>query len=198
MIARLKGLLDSLGPQGAVIDVGGVGYLVACSGRTLAALPAVGKPVSLHVETLVRDEQIHLYGFRDMAEKEWFRLLMTVQGVGPRVALAILTVLSPDEVARAIAAEDRAMLTRAEGVGPRLAARIFTELKDKIGIVPFAAAKAEAPVPEGAERDAVSALVNLGYGRAEAFGAVARASQKLGPGAAVEALVRGGLKELSA
>lgn len=205
MIARLRGLLDSAGADHAVIDCNGVGYLVFCSRRTLGLLGGPREAVALHVETHVREDHIHLYGFADTAERDWFRILTTVQGVGAKVGLAILSVLSPDQVATAIAAGDKAMLARAEGVGPKLAARIASELKDKVGgialgpaIAAFhtggiAAASAEA----GAAADAVSALVNLGYGRAEAFAAVARAGGRLGPEATVSAIIPAALRELA-
>ena len=195
MIAKLTGLVDSAAEDAAVVDVGGVGYLVFCSTRTLAKLPAKGAPASLLVETHVREDHIHLYGFADAGERDWFRLLTTVQGVGAKLALAVLGVLGPDDLARAIAAADKASLGRAPGVGPKLAGRIAAELKDKVGGIALGAA---AELPErGAEADAVSALVNLGYRRAEAFEAVAAATRRLGGGAAVDALIRAGLKELS-
>src|SRR6185312_9648087 len=133
MIAKLTGILDHIGPEGAVIDVGGVGYLCFCSNRTLGQLPQPGGAARLLIETHVREDHIHLYGFADTAERDWFRILTTVQGVGAKVGLAILSVLSPDQVATAIAAGDKAMLARAEGVGPKLAGRIASELKDKVG-----------------------------------------------------------------
>jgi Holliday junction DNA helicase RuvA len=205
MIARLRGLLDSAGADHAVIDCNGVGYLVFCSRRTLGLLGGPGEPVALHIETHVREDHIHLYGFADTAERDWFRILTTVQGVGAKVGLAILSVLSPDQVATAIAAGDKAMLARAEGVGPKLAARIASELKDKVGGIalgPAVAAfhtggAAAAPAEAGATADAVSALVNLGYGRAEAFAAVARAGGRLGPEATVSAIIPAALRELA-
>ncbi|HEV2302400.1 MAG TPA: Holliday junction branch migration protein RuvA [Stellaceae bacterium] len=198
MIAQLSGAIAELGRDAAVVDVGGVGYLVFCSTRTLAALPPVGAPARLFVETHVREDHIHLYGFVDAAERDWFRRLTTVQGVGARLALAILSVLAPDRLGLAILAQDKAALAGAGGVGPRLAARIINELKDKLGGLPASLAPAgSAPAhAEGPEEDAVSALVNLGYRRAEAFAAVAAASRQLGA-AAAEALIRAGLKELS-
>jgi Holliday junction DNA helicase RuvA len=202
LIAKLSGLLDSTGADWAVVDVGGVGYLVFCSARTLAALPAIGSPVVLAVETHVREDHIHLYGFLDAADREWFRLLTTVQGVGARVALAVQGVLSATDLMQAILVQDKTALTRASGVGPKLAGRIVAELKDKVGGIslatPEVAVPAAASVEGGAVGDAVSALVNLGYRRAEAFGAVAHASRQLGPDAGIEALIRAGLKELSA
>lgn len=206
MIAKLTGLVDSSGAGWLVVDVSGVGYLVYCSGRGLAALPARGEPVSLFIETHVREDHIHLYGFPEAAERDWFRLLSTVQGVGARMALAILSVLAPGDLIQAIAAQDKRALTRANGVGPKLANRVVTELKDKAGqfaLGPAAAlagggsANAGAGAPPLSE-DAISALVNLGYQRGEAFGAVAQATRTLGAEAALEAVIRAGLKELSA
>jgi len=202
LIAKLKGIVDSVDTDSAVIDVGGVGYLVSASSRTLRDLVAGGSATML-VETIVREDAISLYGFLETAERDWFRILTTVQGVGARVALSILSTLSPDEIARAIAAQDRATLSRPAGVGPKLAARLATELKDKaaaFGIAPLAktAAAAAAVVPAGSiNEDAVSALVNLGYKRVEAFGAVARVTQRLGDGATFDAVVRAGLQELA-
>ncbi len=206
MIAKLSGLLDSIRDGQAVIDVNGVGYLVFCSSRTLGLLPARGQPVSLQIETHVREDHIHLYGFGSDAERDWFKLLTTVQGVGAKVALSILGTLAPLELAQAIVAGDRATVARSEGVGPKLAQRIVTELKDKAGAIglrngvqsqaPVAAANGGAAV-EGDLADAVSALVNLGYRRVEAFSAVTNASRKLGADAAVRHLIRAGLKELS-
>jgi len=196
MIAKLTGLLDSAGGDSAVVDVGGVGYLVFCSSRTLGRLPTKGGPVSLLVETHVREDHIHLYGFADVAEREWFRLLTTVQGVGARLGLAILGALSTDDLARAIASADKVSLSRASGVGPKLALRIAVELKDKVGALALGPASAILPESRAAA-DAVSALVNLGYRRAEAFDAVATATRRLGGAAAVDALIRAGLQELS-
>lgn len=208
MIAKLTGVLDSQGVDSAVVDVGGVGYLVFASRRTLGQLGGTGKPVALHIETHVREDHIHLYGFIDTAERDWFRLLTTVQGVGAKVALAILGVLPPDRLATAIAAQDKAALSRAEGVGAKLAARIAAELRDKVDAIalgaaarvagaPAAPAGPGAPARGGASEDAVSALVNLGYGRAEAFTAVAKAAQRLGPEAGASALIPAALKELA-
>jgi Holliday junction DNA helicase RuvA len=200
VIARLRGTLDALDEGHAVIDVGGVGYLVACPTRTLAALPRPGEAVDLLIETQVRDDSITLYGFRSGTERSWFRLLQTVQGVGARVALGILSVLGPDDLARAVAAQDKAALARANGVGPRLAARIASELKDRLTELP---GPAGAPLPGpaavalgGPAGDAVSALVNLGYGRSDAHAAVAKAAAALGTSAPLEALIRTGLQEL--
>lgn len=206
MIAKLTGILDSAREGQAVIDVNGVGYLVFCSARTLASLPPRGQAASLAIETHVREDHIHLYGFANDAEREWFKLLTTVQGVGAKVGLAILSVLSPTEIAQAIVAGDRTAVARADGVGPKLAQRVVTELKDKAGSIglshgmPVATATFGKPA-EGAEEDAeladaVSALVNLGYKRVEAFGAVSNASRKLGRKFAAADLIRAGLKEL--
>jgi Holliday junction DNA helicase RuvA len=202
MIAKLTGLLDHIGPEGAVIDVHGVGYLVFASTRTLGQLPPPGEAARLLIETHVREDHIHLYGFIDAAERDWFRLLTTVQGVGAKVALAILSAVAPNDLTLAIVAQDKAMLARADGVGPRLAARIANELKDKVGGLALAATNAATPAPQAANDpgptgDAVSALVNLGYRRAEAFGAVAAASRRLGGDAKVDALIRAGLQELA-
>ncbi len=206
MIAKLTGLVDSSGPGWAVVDVSGVGYLAYCSGRVLAALPVQGEPVCLFIETHVREDHIHLYGFLEAAERDWFRLLSTVQGVGARMALAILSVLAPGDLIQAIAAQDKHSLTRANGVGPKLANRIVIELKDKAGkmaLGPAAAlagggaAGADAGAPPLSE-DAISALVNLGYPRGEAFGAVAQVTRALGAEAPLEAVIKAGLKELSA
>jgi holliday junction DNA helicase RuvA len=201
MIARLAGIVDSAGPDGAVIDVGGVGYLAFCSTRTLDRLPPQGAAVRLLIETHVREDHIHLYGFIDAAERDWFRLLTTVQGVGARLALAILSAVAPEALTLTIVAQDRAMLARADGVGPRLAARIVNELRDKVGGLAPTPALAAGQVPsppggDGAIADAVSALENLRIGRAEAYGAVAAAARRLGDDAAVEALIAAGLQEL--
>lgn len=205
MIAKLHGSLDSIGDDWAVIDVGGVGYLVYCSTRTLAGLPPPGGAATLFVETHVREDHIHLYGFADPGERAWFRLLQTVQGVGAKVALGVLSVLAPADLATAIAAQDRAALTRASGIGPKVAGRILTELRDKAPVDMPQTAVAGATAPDavpgdggGVPSEAVSALVNLGFGRSEAFTAVAAASRDLGAEAELSALVRAGLKELSA
>jgi Holliday junction DNA helicase RuvA len=200
VIARLRGILDALDAGHAVIDVGGVGYLVACSTGTLAALPRPGEAVDLLIETQVRDDSITLYGFRSAAERRWFRLLQGVQGVGARVALAVLSALGPDELARAIIAQDKAALVRASGVGPRLAGRIASELKDRLTELPEAAGAPLAGTGVtlgGAAGDAVSALIHLGYGRSEAHAAVTKAAAALGAAASLEALVRTGLQELA-
>jgi len=201
MIAKLTGLVDQTGADWAIVDVGGVGYLVFAASRTLARLPPPGQPASLLVETHVREDHIHLYGFADAASRDWFRLLITVQGVGARVALAVQSALDADELLRAVASKDKASLTRASGVGPKLAGRIVAELKDKVGALSLAAGIAAADgavaAPAGPLADAISALVNLGYRRVEAFGAVARVTQRLGPDAPLDAVIRGGLQELA-
>ena len=203
MIAKLRGLVDSTGDDWVVIDVGGVGYLVFCSSKTLARLPAAGEATQMHIETHVREDHITLYGFADLNERAWFRLVTTVQGVGSKVALAIQSALSGEDLSRAISAGDKAMLSRANGVGPKLAARLVTELKDKaagIALGPVTAqtgpAAAAAPLGSGPLEDAISALVNLGYRRVEAHGAVLRASEALGEDASANSLIGGALKLL--
>jgi len=202
MIAKLAGIVDQVGPDAVVIDVGGVGYLAFCSTRTISRLPAAGSPASLLIETHVREDHIHLYGFIDAAERDWFRQLTTVQGVGARLALAILSAVPPEQLGLTILAQDKAILSRADGVGPKLAARIVNELRDKVGGVATVAMPAVpitlAPDANGGPAaDAISALVNLGYRRADAFGAVATAAQRLGTGADAAALIRAGLQELA-
>lgn len=200
MIALLKGILDSVAEDSAIVDVNGVGYLVFCSGRTLSQLPQPGEAVRFVVETHVREDHIHLYGFADAGERDWFRLLTTVQGVGAKVGLGILSALGPEELVQAVVAQDKAAVSRANGVGPKLAGRIVLELKDKVSglAVPVFQASGSTPAApiDGAE-DAISALVNLGFQRTDAFGAVTRAGQKLGEGAGVDELIRTGLQELS-
>ena len=200
MIAKLKGVVDTVDADSTIVDVGGVGYLVSASARTLREL-AAGDEVTVLVETIVREDAIALYGFLETAERDWFRILTTVQGVGARVALSILSTLSPDEIARAIAAQDRATLSRPAGVGPKLAARLATELKDKaaaFGVAPLGKGVEAPAMPAGSiNEDAVSALVNLGYKRVEAFGAVARVTQRLGADARLDAVIRAGLQELA-
>jgi Holliday junction DNA helicase RuvA len=195
MIARLRGLLDSFGADHAVIDVGGVGYLVAASTRTLSGLGAIGDEVVLHTEMQVSDDAIRLIGFATAEERDWFRLLTSVQGVGSRVALAILSALTGDELHRAIASGDKAMVARSQGVGPKLAQRIVNELKDKAGGVVLGAGAPAAPTPGSHSADAVSALINLGFRPAEASAAVAKAEGELGLGATLDALVRTALKK---
>jgi Holliday junction DNA helicase RuvA len=200
MIAQLTGLVDALEDGRCVIDVAGVGYLVHASSRTLAALPRPPEPAKLLVETHVREDAIQLFGFTDTTERDWFRLLTTVQGVGPRVALSILSALAPRELIGAIAARDQASLTRAPGVGARLAARLLTELKDKAGAMPASPGPGvvvPAGRPPGAAGDALSALINLGYRRHEAQAAVARVTERLGDPASLDAIIRDSLKELA-
>jgi holliday junction DNA helicase RuvA len=203
MIARLRGMLAGVGEDHAIIDVGGVGYLVTVAPSTLGRLPRVGEAVELHTELHMREDGVHLYGFPDAADRVWFRLLQTVQGVGARVALSLLGTFRPHELANAIAAGDRAALARASGVGARLAARVVSELRDRVGALPrpggpeLPAAAAVVNLG-GTANDALSALLHLGYARAEAYGAIARVQARLGAEVAVDALVREGLKELTA
>jgi Holliday junction DNA helicase RuvA len=203
VIAKLAGVIDQVGADAVVIDVNGVGYLAFCSTSTISRLPPPGLPARLLIETHVREDHIHLYGFADAAEREWFRRLTTVQGVGARLALAILSAATPEQLTLAILAQDKAALARAEGVGPKLAARIINELRDKLsGIAGTMTSPAafEAGAVDGAAgpaADAVSALINLGYRRVEAFGAVAAAAKRLGSGAEAGALIRVGLQELA-
>lgn len=204
MIGKLKGLVDSLGDDVVHLDVGGVVYEAHCSTRTLSALPQIGHATVLHIEMIVREDMIRLYGFATEAEKLWFRLLMTVQGVGSRVALAILSTLSPSELASAIALQDKAMVGRANGVGPKLAIRVVTELKGKVpaigavdaGVLGLQTALGEG-VAGGNVADAVSALTNLGYSSAQASAALASVVSRDGDGLATDKLIRLGLKELS-
>lgn len=191
MIAHLKGRLDSTGIDHAVIDVGGVGYLVGASARTLSSIGPVGEAAMLHTEMLVSEDSIRLVGFASADERDWFRLLTGVQGVGSRVALAILSALEPADLMRAIASGDKAMVARANGVGPKLAQRIVMELKDKVGgIVLAPGSGGGVAASAGAGADAVSALLNLGFRPAEANAAVAAAEEELGAGASLDALVR--------
>ncbi|MCW5748398.1 MAG: Holliday junction branch migration protein RuvA [Alphaproteobacteria bacterium] len=204
MIGKLRGIVDSVVDDSCLIDVGGVGYVVFASGRTLRDLEP-GREATLLIETIVREDAIALYGFLATAERDWFRILTTVQGVGARVALSVLSTLAPDQLAGAIVAQDKASLSRASGVGPKLAARLLTELKDKAvawGAVP-GASRAPAASADGTSvaasinEDAVSALVNLGYKRPEAFGAIARVATRLGADARIDMLIREGLRELA-
>ena len=204
MIGKLKGLIESYGQDSVIVDVNGVGYEVHCSARTLQELPGVGQPAALSIDTHVREDQIRLFGFLTEIEREWFRLLQTVQGVGAKVALSVLGTLKPSELASAIAMRDKAMVARAPGVGPKVAERIVTELKDKApaytnvdpALVRLSGAlddkRAPAPVT-----DAVSALVNLGYGQAQAAAAIAAATRHAGEGAEATTLIRLGLRELA-
>lgn len=197
MIAKLRGRLDAKHADHVVVDVGGVGYLVYCSGRTLGDLPAAGQAVALEIETHVREDHIHLYGFLEPAERDWFRLLQSVQGVGARVALALLSALGPLELMQAVAMGESRLLARAPGVGNKLAGRIVQELKDKVAHLPSGAAGRDvAVVPEGPESDAISALVNLGYRPVDAATAVRAAMRELGREPDLQSLIRGGLREL--
>jgi Holliday junction DNA helicase RuvA len=198
MIAKLTGRVEQIEADRCVIDVNGVGYLVNASTRTLAALPA-GQVASVLVETHVREDAIVLYGFSEAAEREWFRLLTTVQGVGAKVALNILSALSPRDLIGAIQAGDRGALTRAPGVGAKLAVRLLTELREKAGAMPAGAGFSPVlpPPVAGVESDALSALVNLGYRRAEAQAAIAKVLERLGENAALDTVIRDGLKELA-
>lgn len=194
MIAHLKGVLASTGIDSAVIEVGGVGYLVGASTRTLTALGNTGEAVTVFTEMLVGEDFIRLVGFATAAERDWFRLLTGVQGVGARVALAILSVLAPDELSQAVARQDKAVVARAQGVGPKLAERIVRELKDKAGVV--LGGGSAMPVATGsATADALSALANLGFRPAEAQAAVKAAEDELGAGATLDALVRLALRK---
>jgi len=204
MIGKLKGLIDSYGEDSVIVDVNGVGYVVHCSARTLQALPPTGDPVTLSIETHVREDQIRLFGFQNDIEREWFKLLQTVQGVGTKVALAILSTLKPADLATAIAMRDKAMVARTPGVGPKVAERIVTELKDKApkyaeldpAVVHLAGTLDEKRAPQPVA-DAVSALVNLGYGQPQAAAAIAAAARGAGEGAETAQLIRLGLKELA-
>ncbi|HEY6255275.1 MAG TPA: Holliday junction branch migration protein RuvA [Xanthobacteraceae bacterium] len=204
MIAKLKGIIDSYGEDFVILDVNGVGYLVHCSARTLQELPAAGAPVTLAIETHVREDQIRLFGFLGDGEREWFRLLQTVQGVGTKVALSVLGTLKPADLASAIALRDKAMVARSPGVGPKVAERIVTELKDKApahahldpAVVRLAGAVDERRAPQPVS-DAVSALVNLGYGQPQAAAAIAAAARAAGEGADAKSLIRLGLKEIA-
>ena len=198
MIARLSGLLDDFGPDWAVIDVNGVGYLVHCSARTLDALGTRGDKVTVHTELQVSENDMRLIGFASGGEREWFRLLTGIQGVGSKMALAVLSALTVDELQRACAGGDAAMVARAQGVGPKLASRIVNELKDKAGGLPSAAGSAIAAAPRGSSsQDAVSALQNLGFKPNVATDAVARALEELGEGAGLNDLVRVALKRVA-
>jgi Holliday junction DNA helicase RuvA len=204
MIGKLKGVIDSYGEDSIVLDVGGVGYLVHCSARTLQELPAVGQPATVSIETHVREDQIRLFGFLTDVEREWFRLLQTVQGVGAKVALSVLSTLKPAELASAIAMRDRAMVARSPGVGPKVAERIVTELKDKApayahvdpAVIRLSGAVEDKRAPQPVA-DAVSALINLGYGQPQAAAAIAAAARSAGEGANAARLIRLGLKELA-
>jgi Holliday junction DNA helicase RuvA len=204
MIGKLKGIVDSYGEDYVILDVQGVGYQVHCSARTLTALPAQGEAATLSIDTYVREDQIKLFGFASDAERGWFRLLQTVQGVGAKVALSVLSTLKVPELANAIAMRDKAQIARSPGVGPKVAERIVTELKDKVpafsDIDPAAVHLAGALDEKRAPRpvmDAVSALVNLGYGQPQAAAAIAAAARNSGDSADVATLIKQGLKELA-
>jgi holliday junction DNA helicase RuvA len=203
MIGKLRGTIDSIGEDFLILDVHGVGYVVNCSARTLRSLPETGAAFALAIETQVREDSIRLYGFSSEAERDWFRLLQTVQGVGAKVALALLGILSADELGAAIARQDKTTLARTPGVGPRLAARLVVELKDKI---PASQALTPLPSSSGAQTsaadapavaDAIAALINLDYSRQQAINAVAAARAELGDEAETAALIRRALRKLS-
>jgi holliday junction DNA helicase RuvA len=204
MIGKLKGLIDSYSEDFVVLDVGGVGYQVHCSARTLQALPKPGEAAVLSIETYVREDQIKLFGFRSDVEREWFRLLQTVQGVGAQIALPVVGTLPPSDLANAIALRDKASVARTPGVGPKVAERIVTELKDKAPhfadadptVVSLSGAIDEARAPKPVA-DAISALVNLGYGQPQAAAAIAAATRSAGDKAETAQLIRLGLKELA-
>ena len=204
MIGKLKGLIDSYAEDFVILDVGGVGYQVHCSARTLQALPSPGEAATLSIETYVREDQIKLFGFRSDVEREWFRLLQTVQGVGAKVALAVLGTLPPADLANAIALRDKAAVARTPGVGPKVAERIVTELKDKApafadvdpGVIRLSGAIEDSRAPQPIA-DAISALINLGYGQPQAAAAIAAASRAAGDKAETAQLIRIGLKELA-
>ena len=204
MIGKLKGIIDSYGEDYIILDVGGVGYQVYCSARTMQALPSPGEAAMLSIETYVREDQIKLFGFASDIEREWFRLLQTVQGVGAKVAMSVLGTLKPSELASAIAMRDKAMVARSPGVGQKVAERIVTELKDKApafadidpAVVHLAGALDEKRAPRPVA-DAVSALINLGYGHPQAAAAIAAAARNAGEGADTATLIRQGLKELA-
>ena len=204
MIGKLKGILDSIGDESIIIDVNGVGYEVHCSARTLGSLPSINEPCTMMIETHVRETEIKLFGFANDMERDWFKLLQSVQGVGAKVALAIQSTLSASDLASAIALQDKAMVARSPGVGPKVAQRIVLELKNK---VPAYSADSAAEmglahdigdgVASNAVQDAVSALGNLGYSSQQAAGAVSSALAKAGEDADSATLIRMGLKELS-
>jgi len=204
MIGKLTGVLDSIGEDHVIIDVNGVGYVAHCSARTLGTLPQIGESVSLSIETYVREDMIRLFGFKDELERDWFKLLQSVQGVGSKVALAIQSTLAPGDLASAIALQDKSMVSRAPGVGPKVAQRIVAELKDKAPAYSGAAAAdigLQQDVGSGhassAVMDAVSALTNLGYSSQQASGAVSKVLKDAGEDAESAKLIRLGLKELA-
>lgn len=203
MIGKLRGIIDSIGEDSVILDVGGVGYLVFCASRTISAMPPAGEAAQLIIETHVREDHIHLYGFPDSVERDWFRLLATVQGVGNKTALAILSAYAPEQLARAILARDIAAFKAISGIGLKLAERIVTELKDKVLKLPtseFQKPGKKSPTAKSAKPevsftdDAISALVNLGYSRSEAYGAALKAAQN-GAGS-LDQLIKLSLKEL--
>jgi holliday junction DNA helicase RuvA len=204
VIGKLRGLIDAYGEDFVIVDVQGVGYVVHCSVRTLQHLPPVGEAATLSIETHVREDMIRLYGFRSDSEREWFRLLQTVQGVGAKVALGILSVLDPGAIATAIATGDKAAVSRGPGVGPKLAARIVAELKDKApafasvdpALIRLSDAVEDRKAPKPVS-DAVSALVHLGYAQVQASAAIAAALKQAGDDAEVKTLIRLGLRELA-
>jgi Holliday junction DNA helicase RuvA len=204
MIGKLTGIIDSISERSLILDVNGVGYIVNASNRTLGRIGGKGDPASLLIETVIREDQFTLYGFADQAEKEWFTLLTSVQGVGAKAGLAILSVCPPDKLAFAIAAGDKPAITQADGVGPKLATRILTELKDKaakMDLSPNAGGvkismPAESDAPKGIQSDAVSALVNLGYGQSDAYMAVNKAMEQDNI-ETVEELIKLSLKKLT-
>jgi Holliday junction DNA helicase RuvA len=204
MIGKLRGIIDSYGEDYVILDVNGVGYQVHCPARTLQALPAPGEAATLSIDTYVREDQIKLFGFETDTERAWFRLLQTVQGVGAKVALAVLGTLKISELATAVSMRDKAMVARTPGVGPKVAERIVTELKDKApafadvdpAVVHLAGSLDEKRAPKPVA-DAVSALVNLGYGQPQAAAAIAAAARNAGEEADTATLIRQGLKELA-
>ncbi len=203
MIGKIRGKIDSYDDDSTIVDVGGVGYHVFCSARSLASLPAKGEFAEFIIETHVREEHIHLLGFPDTIERDWFRLLTTVQGVGVKMAFAILGVFGPAQLAQAIAARDTKAFTRVSGVGPKLAERIVTELKNKAVKLPSGSAgmpatKQALPLPPASEsEDAISALVNLGYNRSDAYNAVTLAASNLGDAKpSLDGLIRESLRSL--
>ncbi len=203
MIGKLRGVIDSLDEDGLILDVNGVGYLVAASARTMRGLPPIGEAAELLIETHVREDAIRLFGFLTAVERDWFRLLQNVQGVGAKVALGILGALTSEALSTAIARQDKAMMARAPGVGPKLAARLVLELKDKAPAFtiaelsgPDSGAESSSRLPKAAE-DAILALVGLGYARPQAAAAVARSSAELGREAQTATLIRAGLRELA-
>jgi len=204
MIAKLTGIIDTIAQGYLILDVNGVGYLVQASNRTLSRIGSKGDPASLIIETVIREDAFTLFGFADQAEQEWFKLLTSVQGVGAKAGLAILSVNTPDKIALAIAAQDKAAIQAADGVGPKLATRILTELKDKAANIDLAQqtvsyseiASDEPQQESGIDGDAISALVNLGYQRSDAFTAVTKAKAQANDN--LQELIRLALKELSA